>query len=84
MTQGMVGLHIRALSSAALYFVLNLIGLGFGPILTGFVADLLTPNFGTDGIRYAMTLTVQVNIWCTFHYYMCTKTLKQRLADAPA
>ena len=83
MTHGMVGLRMRALSSAVLFFILNLVGLGLGPILTGFVADLLTPSFGTDGIRYAMTLTIMVNIWCAFHYYMCTRTLKQSLADAP-
>ncbi|MFT7686866.1 MAG: MFS family permease [Candidatus Azotimanducaceae bacterium] len=84
MTHGMVGLRMRALSSAVLFFMLNLIGLGLGPILTGYVADLLSPEFGTDGIRYAMTLTILVNIWCAFHYYMCTRTLKDSLANAPA
>jgi succinate-acetate transporter protein len=61
-----------------------LIGSGLGPIWTGYVADLLTPQFGIDGIRYAMTLTLLVNIWCAFHHFMCTRTLKQSLADAPA
>jgi predicted MFS family arabinose efflux permease len=84
MTHGMVGLRMRALSSAVLFFVLNLIGLGLGPILTGYVADLLTPEFGIDGIRYAMTLTILVNIWCAFHYFMCTRTLKDSLDNAPA
>ena len=84
MTHGMVGLRMRALSSAVLFFVLNLIGLGLGPILTGYVADLLTPQFGIDGIRYAMTLTILVNIWCAFHYFMCTRTLKDSLDNAPA
>lgn len=83
MTHGMVGLRMRALSSAILFFVLNLIGLGLGPILTGKVADMLTPEFGVTGIRYAMTLTILVNLWCAFHYYMCTRTLKESLASAP-
>ena len=84
MTHGMVGLRMRALSSAVLFFIINLIGLGLGPIMTGFVADLLMPEFGTDGIRYAMTLTILVNVWCAFHYFMSTRTLKQSLAGAPA
>ncbi len=84
MTHGMVGLRMRALSSAVLFFVLNLIGLGLGPILTGLVADLWEPQYGTDSIRYAMSLTVLVNLWCAYHYYQCTRTLKQSLADAPA
>lgn len=83
MTHGMVGLRMRALASAILFFVLNLIGLGLGPILTGFVADLLTPAYGVRGIQYAMTLTILVNVWCAFHYYMCTRTLKESLASAP-
>lgn len=84
MTHGMVGLRMRALSSAVLFFFLNLIGLGLGPILTGAVADLMVPAYGTDGIRYAMSLTVLVNLWCAYHYYMCTKTLKHSLENAPA
>ena len=83
MTHGMVGLRMRVLSSAVLLFILNLVGLGLGPILTGYVADLLVPEFGTDAIRYAMSLTVLVDLWCAYHYYMCTRTLKQTLADAP-
>jgi hypothetical protein len=83
MTHGMVGLRMRALASAVLFFMLNLIGLGLGPILTGFVADLLVPSYGPDGIRYAMSLTVLVNLWCAYHYYMCSRTLKQSLNDAP-
>ncbi|MFT4798464.1 MAG: MFS family permease [Candidatus Azotimanducaceae bacterium] len=84
MTHGMVGLRMRALSSAVLFFFLNLIGLGLGPILTGLVADQLIPTYGTDGIRYAMSLTVLVNLWCAYHYYMCTRTLKDSLENAPA
>ena len=29
-------------------------------ITAGYVADLLTPQFGIDGIRYAMTLTIEI------------------------
>jgi MFS family permease len=84
MTHGMVGLRMRALSSAVLFFVLNLIGLGLGPILTGWVADMLEPKYATDAIRYALSLTIMVNVWCAFHYYLCTRTLKHSLDNAPA
>ncbi|EAW32505.1 major facilitator superfamily transporter [marine gamma proteobacterium HTCC2143] len=84
MTHGMVGLRMRALSSAVLFFVLNLIGLGLGPILTGWAADMLEPKYATDAIRYALSLTIMVNVWCAFHYYLCTRTLKHSLDNAPA
>lgn len=83
-THGMVGLRIRALSSAVLFFVLNLIGLGLGSILTGWAADMLEPKYATDAIRYALSLTIMVKVWCAFHYYMCTRTLKHSLDNAPA
>jgi hypothetical protein len=45
-------------------------------MVTGFVSDWLTPTFGTDALRYAMSLTVLVNIWCALHYYWATKTIR--------
>ena len=82
-THFLVGIRMRAMGSAVLLFVLNLIGLGLGPMVTGFVSDLLTPSFGVDGLRYAMSITVLVNIWCAMHYWWCMKTIKQDFARAP-
>ncbi len=82
-THFLVGLRMRAMASAVLLFMLNLIGLGLGPMMTGFVSDLLTPNFGDDGLRYAMSITVLVNIWCAVHYYLSAKTIRQDFARAP-
>ena len=83
-THFLVGLRMRAMASAVLLFVLNLIGLGLGPMLTGFVSDLLTPNFGVDGLRYAMAITVTVNVWCAAHYYMSARTIREDFKNAPA
>lgn len=83
MTHGLVGLRMRAVASAILFFVLNLIGLGIGPWATGLVSDLLKPEFGQESIRYAMSLMVFVNLWCAYHYFIAIKTLKEDLAAAP-
>jgi len=48
---------MRAMTSAILFFVLNMIGLGLGPLTVGVLSDLYMPHFGNDGLRYAM-LTV--------------------------
>ncbi|WP_279251782.1 spinster family MFS transporter [Candidatus Seongchinamella marina] len=48
---------MRAMASAILFFVLNMIGLGLGPLTVGVLSDLYMPHFGNDGLRYAM-LTV--------------------------
>ncbi|MDB9789095.1 MFS transporter [Gammaproteobacteria bacterium] len=81
-THFLVGIRMRAMASAILLFVLNLIGLGLGPMVTGFVSDWLTPTFGNDALRYAMSLTVLVNIWCALHYYWATKTIREDIALA--
>ncbi len=84
MTHGLVGLRMRAQASAILFFVLNLIGLGLGPMMTGMLSDSLRPEFGDLSIRYALVIMVLVNIWCAAHYQLATRTLREDLAKAPA
>ena len=83
-THSLVGLRMRAQASAILFFVLNLIGLGIGPMATGLLSDYLRPEFGNLSIRYALITMVTVNIWCATHYYLATRTLREDLARAPA
>ncbi len=83
-TQFLVGVRMRAMGTAVLLFVLNLIGLGLGPMITGFVSDALEPSFGVDALRYAMAITVLVNIWCAAHYYCATRTIGEDFKNAPA
>ena len=57
-THSLVPNRMRALSSAIVYLVLNLIGLGLGPVTVGFISDLLAPARGTESLRYAIMVTV--------------------------
>ena len=82
-THFLVGIRMRAMASAVLLFVLNLIGLGLGPMLTGYVSDWLTPSYGDDALRYAMSITVLVNCWCGLHYYWASKTIRADFGRAP-
>ena len=83
MTHGIVSLRMRALASAILFFVLNLIGLGLGPLLTGILSDVLSVYYGDQGLRYALVSVVLVYVWSTFHYLMAGRTLREDLANAP-
>ncbi len=82
-THFLVGIRMRAMASAVLLFVLNLIGLGLGPMLTGFVSDYLTPSYGDNALRYAMSITLMVNLWCALHYYLATRTIRADFDRAP-
>jgi MFS family permease len=50
---------MRALTSAVLFFMFNMIGLGLGPLTVGLLSDFYMAYFGDNSLRYAM-LTVAV------------------------
>ena len=81
MTQALVSLRMRAVASAILLFVLNLIGMGLGPYLIGILSDTLAPDFGSESIRYAMVAAVMVNVWAACHYFWGSRTMRGDLAD---
>jgi predicted MFS family arabinose efflux permease len=83
-THGLVGMRMRAMSSAILFLILNIIGLGAGPWTIGIVSDLLAPTFGTESLRYAMLYIIPViGIWSISHFYLAGKNLREDLAAAP-
>lgn len=51
---------MRALVSAILFFVLNLIGLGLGPLFVGILSDYFTALHGNEGIRYALLINISI------------------------
>lgn len=57
MAHALVGPRYRALSSSVLFFVLNIIGLGFGPLTVGAISDALAPSLGVNSIRWAIMST---------------------------
>ena len=74
-SHALVGVRSKAVSSAVLFFVLNLIGLGFGPLTVGAVSDYLQPEFGTDSLRIALLSVITiVGVWCVTHYAMAART----------
>ncbi len=83
-THGLVGMRMRAMSSAILFFILNIIGLGAGPWAVGMLSDYLSVSEGTESLRYAMLyLLPVVSLWSLCHFYLASKTLREDLAAAP-
>lgn len=60
--QGLVPPATRAVASAAILFMQNLIGLGLGPVLLGFCSDLLKPAYGTESVRYVLFIAGLVSL----------------------
>ena len=84
MTQGLVTLRMRAVASAILLFMLNIIGMGLGPYLVGVFSDLLNPAYGVDSLRFALCLAVLANVWAACHYFIGAQSLRQDLATTEA
>ncbi len=82
-THGLVGLRMRTMSSAILFLVINVIGLGLGPWTIGVVSDLLQPSLGTESLRYAMLYILPVVMfWSVCHFYLSSRSLREDLAAA--
>ena len=80
LTQGLAKPHMRAMAAAILLFILNLIGLGLGPLLVGLLSDWLAPRFGDESIRWALLgVVVSGALWSTLHYGLAARTLRQDL-----
>ena len=73
-----VDLRQRAVASAVLFFLINLIGLGLGPLIIGALSDLLRPTQGdADGLRYAIIATALVaKTWCVVHFVLAARALR--------
>ena len=44
----------RGVAAALLNFFITLFGIGMGPLLTGFISDLLTPSLGPQALRWSL------------------------------
>jgi MFS family permease len=83
--QRLVGVRERALGSAVLLLIVNLVGLGLGPTLVGWVSDLFREHYlaqgiaaklaGAQGLRMSLIIMVCVNVWSFVHYMLAAKTL---------
>ena len=63
-----------------LLFIVNLVGLGIGPLFVGALSDLLAPTFGVDAIRYALLGTVAAGAaWSSVHFHLAARTLRADL-----
>ena len=82
-TQSLVALRMRGVASALMLLILNMIGLGLGPLTVGYISDLLAPYFADESMRYSLMIICAVLLpWAAWHYYLAGKTIDADLARA--
>ena len=52
--QNLVPPAMRATASASMLLINNLIGIGFGTFIFGYLSDQLRPTYGDESLRYAI------------------------------
>jgi len=82
-TQSLVPLRMRGVASAIMLLILNLIGLGLGPLVVGALSDSLAPQFGVHSLRYSLMLAVIVmGPWAALHYFLAGRSIDADLLRA--
>jgi MFS family permease len=71
----LVPASMRSLTSAVLFFVLNFIGLGFGPLVVGLISDLLAPSLGVESLRWAMSIIIVISVGSVTLFFIAAKKI---------
>ena len=70
----------RAMSVAVVFFFANLIGTGFGPLVTGRLSDTFSPSMGPAlGLRYALMAVLIFFLPCGWYMMRSGKNLERDL-----
>lgn len=72
-THNLVGPNSRAFASAILFFILNLIGLGMGPMVVGMLSDWLAPTYNEYALRWAFSIIYFTGPISLFLFYKASQ-----------
>jgi predicted MFS family arabinose efflux permease len=81
MCQSLVSPSMRAMASAILFFILNMIGLGLGPVIVGLLSDGFVGIFGDNNLRYAMMCALLMGLSGTACFVMAARNLLSDLQN---
>jgi len=73
--QNLAGPYMRAIAAAIFMMIVNIVGLGLGPYITGLLSDALTPMMGPRALAVslcAVTMTCAVGV---VSFLLATRTV---------
>lgn len=80
--QSIVPPHMRATASAVLLFIINLIGLGLGPLAVGALSDALAIYGGlgeAEGVRWALILSSFAGVGAFALFWMARSSIRSEM-----
>lgn len=75
--QNLVPPDMRAMSSAVLLFVINIIGLGIGPFATGALSTYFREAYGADALRIAILVIATLVLPAAALFYAASRRLSK-------
>ncbi len=69
----------RAVASALMLFIVNLVGLGLGPLLFGMASDALKPALGTESVRWVLVGAGFLGLVPALFYWLASLRLAREL-----
>lgn len=80
-SHNLVQIRMRALTSAILFFILNIIGLGLGPLCVGALSDLLSELGYGNPLSFAMLACgTGAAAWASVHYVLAARSVRADIA----
>lgn len=76
---GLVRPQARAMASAVMLFLQNLIGLGLGPLLFGIASEMLKPAVGVESVRYVLYGAAWLGLIPAFFFWRASLRLNSEL-----
>ncbi len=82
--QGLVRPQTRATAVAVLLFIINLLGLGLGPLGVGAVSDFLSGPMGlgsAEGVRWSLMIFILFGALASALFWMARKTIREEMVS---
>jgi MFS family permease len=80
--QSIAPANMRATSSAVLLFIINLVGLGLGPLIVGALSDwfAIGMNLGAaEGVRWALVASATAGVGCAVLFWLARRTIREEM-----
>lgn len=79
--QHLVPAPMRATASASFLLINNLVGLGVGPLLIGYLSDALKATYGVDSLRNAAVACTSFYLLAALLMFICVRSLRVGWVD---
>ena len=75
--QTVVEPHRRAQAAAYVFFLANMVGLGLGPLLVGYISDATSAQFQEDSLSVALSVTVMALLLASISYFRAATAMTE-------